>query len=302
MYCISTILFSSCLLLFSVQISMSHLYPNDSVEGFEVNLKDYISKNAPSLHIMTPCLSTECPIQYTMSLIQTIDICRRFQVPVTATFETNEATKCQAKNRMIAKAMANKETTHFLLVDSNIQWNPLDVLKLLVGNKPFLVGICPKGRYQWKRLTETPERLNVILQKSTQHEILKPIPDVIMLQSNLMDYNVSFMGTHLSIQNNMVEVDTISSQFLMLKREVFEKMSVAFPSSKYSVREYNETENEYLYAYFNTTVEEGRFYDEDMVFGKKWKNMDGEIFADLSIQLSVVQKEVFAGHCISAIL
>lgn len=283
--------------------SSSIFSENEKTKDFETIVHSFVQKNQPEIFIATPCVvPSQCSTQYTTSLMQTIDLCRRFQISVSISFERHVKNMGHSKNYLVASGMSNPNITHVLFIDSNMKWNPIDVLKLLIGDKPVIGAICSKTHYHWSRISENPDKVRTIMDKKKSHDIIQDVHSNDILQSSLLEYNVAFKSTTLSVENNLVEVDYISNQFMMIKREVFERMATAFPSSKYSCKEYAERDNEYLFAHFNCTVEQGEFHNEDFVFSQKWKNMNEAVYADMSIKTTTVFPEEYSALCLTAIL
>jgi hypothetical protein len=90
----------------------------------------------------------------------------------------------------------------------------------------------------------------------------------------------------------------------MIKRNTIEKMMEAFPSTKYvdDVHFLKPDENEFAYALFDCGVEDGHYYSEDWLFCHRWTKMGGEIFIDVSINLTHTGVEDYQGSYIASIL
>jgi hypothetical protein len=83
----------------------------------------------------------------------------------------------------------------------------------------------------------------------------------------------------------------------MIQRNVIEKMFKAFPSTKYTddVGFLKPEENEYAYALFDCGVENNHYYSEDWLFCHRWQKMGGDVWIDVSINLSHTGIEVYKG-------
>jgi hypothetical protein len=91
---------------------------------------------------------------------------------------------------------------------------------------------------------------------------------------------------------------------MMFKREVIEKMSQSFPSTKYTddVHFLQSHENKYAYALFDCGVEDDHYFSEDWLFCHRWSKMGGEIWIDVSILLTHTGIEDYSGSYLSSIL
>lgn len=83
----------------------------------------------------------------------------------------------------------------------------------------------------------------------------------------------------------------------MIKRAVFEKMFCAFPNTKY-IDEGNflvDTENNYAYTLFNIGKEKNNILSECDVFCKRWKNMGGSFWVNVTLNLTVSSRYDYKG-------
>jgi len=265
-------------------------------------IRQYIQKNRPSIVLLTPCYGGTCLVSYVHSLIQTVDIMRKYEVPFSIEFCKNDSLVSRARNNLIAKAMSNTSSTHIMFIDSDITWNPMDVLKLMADDKPIIGGIYPLKHYNWNKLLINP--VSSMLTKKRGGELNHIISDEEYIRHQLVNYNLNLLGPKLTIENNVTQVKHLATGFMMIQRHVLETMYKAFPSTKYrdDVGFLTEAENEYAYALFDCGVEEGHYLSEDWLFCNRWKNMGGDIWADISIRLNHTGLEEYTGFLLSTLL
>jgi len=67
------------------------------------------------------------------------------------------------------------EATHFLFIDADITWDPHDILKLLMADKPIVGGIYPIKNYQWNKIGENPNFLAELLERKKKVAARQPI-------------------------------------------------------------------------------------------------------------------------------
>ena len=125
-----------------------------------------------------------------------------------------------------------------------------------------------------------------------------------MVQHNLLKYNINFLNSTLSIQNNLTKVRHIATGFMMIKRNTIEQMMLAYPATKYTddVGFLHGKENDHAYALFDCGVEDGHYFSEDWLFCSRWTKMGGSIYADVSISLMHTGIEDYKGCFISSVL
>jgi hypothetical protein len=262
----------------------------------ETRIRDYVLTNKPFVHILTHCPEQTCHVQYTLSLMHSIELCKRVGIQLKIEFEKKEKNVSRAKNNMIARAMDNPEMTHIFMVDQNVQWNALDMLKLLIGDKPIIAGTPPIEHYNWSRIANDTDIVNKIISKKNSQSLLKEMSPEFLLQCNMLEYNVKFKSNTLSVNNNLVDVKMVSTAFMMVQKNVIEQMMKSFPSQKYKGKFDKDTQvQSYIYSVFNTTVENDEYIPEDVVFCTKWENLKGKLYIDISIPLTTVNKEEYNG-------
>ena len=120
----------------------------------------------------------------------------------------------------------------------------------------------------------------------------------------MLEYNVNFLDSTIHVEKNITKVRHIATGFMMIKREVIEKMMVAFPSTKYTddVSFLLPNENTYAYALFECGVEDDHYYSEDWMFCHRWSKIGGDIYVDVSINLTHIGIESYQGSFISTTL
>jgi len=271
---------------------------------------NYVKQYKPNLVILTPCFGSVCYADFTASLIETFGLLKHYNIPVKIQFCKNDSLVSRARNNLIAKAMHSSDTTHIMFIDNDIGWDPTSVLKLLIANKPIVAGIYPLKNYDWEKLIRDP--LNPYNSNIIQHWIAKKnasqlkhyFSDEQMIQFNLLKYNVNYINNYLEIENNLTKVKHAPTGFMMIQRNVIEKMAQAYPSTKYTddVSFLRPEENQYAYALFDCGVENNHYYSEDWLFCHRWQRMGGDVWADVSINLTHTGIEVYKGCYMSNLL
>jgi hypothetical protein len=178
----------------------------------------------------------------------------------------NESLVTRARNNLMAKMMTNGTATHFMFIDADIRFQPESILQMLAYEKEVIGGLYPK-----KAL---------------------PVSYVINLKPQT------------KIQGDIFTVDTMGTGFLLFRREVYEKLIAAHPETKYvdDVQFLMPEENAMAYALFDCGVEEGHYFSEDWLFCDRWSKMGGEIYVDISINLTHTGVEDYRGSYLASII
>jgi hypothetical protein len=281
---------------------------NSLAMEFEKQVTEYIAKYKPNVCILTPCYGGQCFVEYLTSLMGTIDALRSLGIGITVQFCRNDSLVSRARNNLIARGMSNTDVTHLFFIDNDIIWEPISVLKLLVADKHIIGGIYPLKNYFWDKLVSPTPGANVVKQlvdKKNGSQLKDFISNHDMVQHSLLKYNLNLLPNNkLEIENNIAKVKHIATGFMMIKRNTIEKMFEAFPSTKYvdDVSFLRPEENKYAYALFDCGVEDGHYYSEDWMFCSRWSKMGGEIWTDVSINLTHIGIEKYNGCYLASII
>ena len=270
---------------------------------FEKRVKDFVGKTNPYVCILTPCYGGVSFIEYVTSLINTLNLFRTLGVNIKIEFCRNDSLVSRARNNLVAKALNDPQVTHILFIDNDIIWEPVSVLKLLIADKAVIGGVYPLKNYFWNKLTEPNIVKNWIDAKNSS--MLKDIiSDEGIVQNKLLNYNLNLLPEGLTIENNIGRVKHIATGFMMIKRDTLEKMFAAFPSTKYTddVSFLRPEENRFAYALFDCGVEDDHYYSEDWMFCSRWSKMGGEIWVDISINLTHIGIERYNGSYLSQLV
>jgi hypothetical protein len=266
-------------------------------------IKNYVSVNKPTVYILTPCYGSLCYCNYVLALIETRDILRGLGINCFIEFCRNDSLVPRARNNLVAKAMNNPNMTHILFIDADITWNPYDVLKLLLSDKELIGGIYPLKKYNWDKLTT--ENLKTWIDRKNSSKVYN-VSNSNMIQHNLVNYNVNFMSNKVFIEQNLAKIKHLPTGFMMIKRDVITKLQQAYPNTKYKddINFFTNPNKEELptYALFDCGVEDGHYYSEDWLFCDRWSKIGGEIYMDVSINLTHTGNEDFVGNYLSSIM
>jgi len=196
--------------------------------------------------------------------------------------------------------------THMLFIDNDITWDPFDIIKLLIADKPIIGGIYPLKAYNFNRIVPTEQNPNPVQRIIDAKNVsqLRKINDVDSIQMNLLRYNVNYISNHIKIERNLTQVKHIATGFMMIQRSVIEKMSNAYASTKYTddVSFLIPEENKFAYALFDCGVVDDHYLSEDWMFCNRWSTLGGELWIDVTINLTHTGIHDFAGCYMSSLI
>lgn len=269
------------------------------------SIQEYARRNPLCIAILTPCYGSLCHASYVTSLMNTMLLFAQLGIKMKVEFCRNDSLVSRARNNLIAKAMSDPNITHILFIDSDITWAPTDIFKLVLANKAIVGGVYPIKHYDWSRLI-SPGR-NVVqewINAKNKSQLRELVSDTETVQHRMVRYNINLFSNELKIQNNLTQVKHLATGFMMIQRSTIEKMSKAFPSTKYvdDVGYLSGSENDYAFALFDCGVENQRYMSEDWMFCSRWINMGGDVWVDVSINLNHSGTDDFKGSFIDSLM
>jgi len=267
-------------------------------------IKRYVEQFKPKVAILTPCYGSQCYVNYVTCLINTMSVFSQFGIPLKVEFCRNDSLVSRARNNLIAKAMSDTSITHMMFIDNDITWQPIDILKLMVSDKSLVGGVYPIKHYDWEKLAENPGSVQQWIDAKNASQLKDLASNTDIVQQRMVRYNINHLSNTLEIRNNLARVRHLATGFMMIKREVIEKMSKAFPSTKYvdDVGFLHGEENDYAYALFDCGVEDGHYCSEDWLFCNRWSKMGGQVWIDVSVNLNHTGIEDFRGSFIATLV
>ena len=258
----------------------------------EIPVQNFEDKH---LFIATPCYGGQVTEPYLRSMVRLILLMNRFNVKFTLSTLANESLITRGRNTLVSFFMENKEATHLMFIDADIEFNPEDVLRMLAYDKPVIVGAYPKKALNWDSilqaartpgLNETSETIEghssnyVTNFEFAKDENGEPVPQV-------------------QIKDNLIKLLDGGTGFMTIKRDVIQKMFDLYPETKYN-NDLN-TDNKFepfMYALFDCIIDPDtrRYLSEDYTFCRRWQQIDGDIWLDPRVSLNHVGHYTFNGN------
>ena len=178
----------------------------------------------------------------------------------------NESLIPRGRNALVARALLNQRATHLMFLDADVAFEPEHIAILVEADVDVIGGGYPK--------------------KSLPIDyVINPLPD----------------GIH---DDDKAEVERLGTGFMLLKRQVFERMAEAMPELKY--RDdcgLDPAINDHLYAFFECGLfGHGVFMSEDWLFCNRWRALGGKIFISKRFALSHIGTYCFSETAQAALL
>lgn len=210
-----------------------------------------------ALFVAVPCYGGQMHSACTMSLLHLQIECAKNNIVVAFDFLMNESLIPRARNTLVYDFMQTAYT-HLLFVDSDIQFDPLDVIKMIKADKDIIGGAYAKKEILWNNIASC----------------VKKGKDIDSLKYNTSDF--VFTLVEPGALNNPVipdtaEVKCVGTGLMLIKRNVFTKIKENHPLRTYM---YNTNKH---YSYFDCTILNNEYLSEDYFFCQLWRNLGGKV-------------------------
>ena len=226
-------------------------------EGFKLQVSiEELQKR--KLFLAVPMYGGQCAGMFTRSVADLSAICTKHGIPLQLFFLFNESLVTRARNYCVDEFMRSG-ATHLMFIDSDIGFNPQDVIALLAmqndeSEYDVIGGPYPKKCISWEKIKQAVD-------KGMADE------DPNKLEKYVGDYVFNPKTTQREIPlNQPVEVLEIGTGFMMVRRKTFEDYQKVFPHLWYKpdhVRTEHFDGTREIMAYFDCVIDRG-YGHEDM--------------------------------------
>ena len=226
----------------------------------EIKIEDIQKKK---LFVATPMYGGQCAGMYTRSIADLSAFCAKYQIPLQLYYLFNESLITRARNYCVDEFMRS-DATHLMFIDSDIGFNPQDVIAMLAlmdDDTPYDVmgGPYPKKCISW-------EKIKVAVDKGFADENPND------LEKYVGDYVFNPKHSQREIPlGEPVEVLEIGTGFFMARRKTFEQYAKAYPELSYKpdhIRTEHFDGSREIMAYFDCIIDPDskRYLSEDYNF------------------------------------
>jgi hypothetical protein len=213
--------------------------------------------------IATPMYGGQCTGIYTKSATDLASMAHQYGVKLSFFFLFNESLITRARNYLVDEFMRS-DYTHLMFIDSDIGFDPTDVLAMAAiaepgTDKEIICGPYPKKAIAW-------EKVKRAVDKGFADE------DPNVLEKYVGDYVFNPVSGSGNIRiDKPAEVLEGGTGFMMIQRSAFEKYAEAYPEFLYKpdhVRTKHFDGTREIMAYFDCVIdpESKRYLSEDYMF------------------------------------
>lgn len=244
------------------------------------------NEKKPKIFVATPMYGGMCAGFYTQAIIQLLTTCQANGVDVEYSFMFNESLITRARNSLTHTFMQT-DCSHLMFIDADIKFRAEDIIHMIRAEKDILCGIYPKKEINWHSVKAAMDR-------GVPFDQLKSHTGSFVV--NLVNY----VGEVTVPVNQPVEIFNGGTGFMLIKREVFDKLGESVPSYSNDVVDLGGKmkQSEPIKEFFTTSIEPGtnRLLSEDYHFCRIWRETGGQVHAAPWCQLSHIGTYAFEGQ------
>lgn len=244
--------------------------------------------------VATPMYAGMATGLYMKSSLDLQNIAGQYGIDIKFSFLFNESLITRARNYLVDEFLRT-DFTHLLFIDSDIHYNPQDVIAMLALDQDVIGGPYPKKSINWGNI---------------KHAVLNnPDIDPGELENLVGEYVFNVVqGTSQFSVTEPLEVMEIGTGYMLIKRHVFDKMKDEYPQIHYKPDHIGQAHfdgSRYIHAFFDTVIDakdsitgggSDRYLSEDYMFCQMWRKMGGQIFLCPWVKTQHVGSYAFTGN------
>ncbi|MEK6748987.1 MAG: hypothetical protein AABY83_07235 [Pseudomonadota bacterium] len=244
------------------------------------------------LFVATPMYGGQCTGIYTKSIADLSALCTHYGIQLQMYFRFNESLITRARNYCVDEFLRG-QATHLMFIDSDIGFNPQDVLILLAlqadeSDYDVIGGPYPKKCIRWDTIKRAVERG---VADADPNELEKYVGDYV--------FNRVSGGRPITL-HDPAEVMEIGTGFMMIRRKTFEHFQRAFPQYRYrpdhaGVDNFDGSREITMYFQAEIDPKSARYLSEDYWFCQKIREIGHKTWLCPWMRLEHVGSYVFGG-------
>ena len=231
------------------------------------------------LFLSTPCYGGICLEKYAISIVNLQLLCIKENIQMIVDTTENESLVHRARNVSVGRFMQKTDADYFMFIDADIHFDPESVIRLIKSGHDISVACYPKKVVMWD------QGVNAFKNNDQRNPAL--------LTSSLV---VNIGAAQRQVEDGFIQILDGPTGFMVIKREVFQKMADHFPELLCKNDHQNRDFDEY-HALFDCMIDPDsrRYLSEDYAFCRRWQQMGGKIYADVRTTLGHVGTLPFTG-------
>ena len=248
------------------------------------------------LFVATPMYGGQCNGMFTRSLCDLTSLCTRYGIDMRSYFLFNESLITRARNYCVDEFIRSG-ADHLLFIDSDIGFNPQDVIAMMAlqtEDSPYdvIAGPYPKKCITWEKIKAAVDKGVADNQPGLLEDF---VGDFVF--NPVIGESEESRTIRLDEPAEVLETGT---GFMMIRRKTFEKYKETYPQFSYRpdhVRTEAFDGSREIMMYFQAEIDpkSKRYLSEDYMFCQNVRNMGGKVWLCPWMHLQHAGTYVFAG-------
>ena len=253
-------------------INEKDIFGQNTNKGNDVIEWDKKVENHPvKLYFTSPCHGG-VDIHYMRSTLELQALCQRNKIPVT--FHLLQSSIVTQGRNLCVAAFLKSECTHMLFVDTDIEFDETSLLTMLKADKDIVLTPYPMKVVDWDIAKDISKRSGRHISKCGYY-----FPMAFIDPENIV------------IENGIAEISRGPTGFMLIKRQVFERMAKEYPEMKIrqqTMLNQQMHETEHFWNFFDTEFnkKKGTFKGEDFAFCERWTKIGGKLYANVDAYIT----------------
>ena len=241
----------------------------------------------PFIYMATPCYGGMLTLHYMNSVLALQEACRARGIGLHVDLMGGDALITRARSRLAARFLAHRQATHLLFIDADIGFLPENLFRLLAADKPVTAGVYPLKLIDWEKARRAAKAAAPDLMAASLGYVLRfiPTPD-----------------NSVEVEGGFAKVAYAGTGFLLIQRTAMQGIIDAHPELTAKMGDMADGRTERVVMVFDTLIEPetGQYLSEDYAFCRRWRDLGGEIWADMEARLTHVGHAAYTGSLVQA--
>ncbi|MCW6511057.1 hypothetical protein [Lichenifustis flavocetrariae] len=240
----------------------------------------------PHIFLATPCFGGQVKTGYMQSVLGLMHVANQEGFDMSIGLLGQDALITRCRNTLLGAFMEGG-ASHLLFIDSDIEFAPAAVVRLLRSGKDVVAGMYPIKDLNWEIAPHNRQKFGEEGQAACLMYVGKP-------------ENPAQRGT----PDGLIPATYAGTGFMMISRHAGERLIAAYPETRYRtihawpLPKGPERER---YALFDTMIvpETGEYLSEDYAFCHRWHAIGGDIWLDTQCRLTHIGNAEYRGNPIT---
>jgi hypothetical protein len=235
------------------------------------------------LFIGTPCYGGLVTQRYMQSVCALLEWGNVNQLPVSLELLGYDSLVTRSRNTLLSTFLDSPTATHLMFIDADIGFTPDQVVRLLAFDRDVVAGMYP---------------LKIVhYDEGVAHRLQAGEP---LDTAQLRYVGAPCQGPELEVEDGFSTGIFAGAGFLLIKRGALERMTQAYPETRYTASHNQATPSTSpnQYALFDCMIEPetGHYLSEDYTFCHRWRALGGKIWLDTRSRLMHIGPREFVGN------